>query len=156
MPSANNRHRACHGLLRTPGRHPEAIGDISCNAPESPDPGRGQKRTGAQALERPWALGGGSPRGSGERLPGRPCPGRPGRAGPGKPGPGRGSGAPSGDLLETTFVRISPQYPATFWGPFWAPKRPLGHPKRSPKGRLLRCLGGHSWEGHFKHPSQLK
>ena len=65
MPSANNRHRACHGWLRTLGRHPEAIVDISCIAPESPEPGRGQKRIGAQALEMPWARGGGgSPRGS--------------------------------------------------------------------------------------------
>ena len=114
MPSANNRHRACHGLLRTPGRHPEAIVDISCIAPESPEPGRGQKRTGAQDLEMPWALGGDSPRGSGERLPGLPRPGRPGRSGPSQPSPGRGAGAPSWDLFETIVLRISPQYLPTF------------------------------------------
>ena len=99
VPSANNRHRACHGLLRTLGRHPEAIVDISCIAPESSRPGLRSEEEGAQVLKSwsskasswlnsimrcftysnphskphsqdPWALVGDPPRGSGRRLPG--------------------------------------------------------------------------------------
>ena len=137
-PSANNRHRACHGLLRTPGRHPEAIVDISCIAPESPDPGRGQRRI--------WGTGLGDALGSGRRLAqglwgalAWPALPRPGRARPARPrqGPWGTLWGPMWDDVLANF----PPVPGHFLEPFLAPQGAALAPQEGSKREAF----GVSW-----------